>query len=670
MPLLKSAHCCELLLSILGLLTVSLTAHALPDGKVEVTNRALKAVKLSAPPVIDGDLSDSAWQSAAVSEGFTDTYDQAAMPDGTMVRLGYDAKNIYIAFDCRDSDPDGIIARQTRREGFLEQDDHVTFRINPFGTRTGQDESQFAVNPIGTQETEIAGGRAGKEEWRGAWQSAARRTRTGYAVEMSIPWEILTRPAGGKPADVDINFSRYHARIRRESFWSNIGENRRREFGGRWLGVAMPKTTAGRPLSVLGYNFSGKNGSNGTVVRSGLDARYQFNDQLSLVGTLNPDFDNIEGDVTSIEFSYSERLADERRPFFLEGRNYFGGGGGTGGLRIFTPQRIPRFNEGMKFFGKARPTSDVGVLTTIGSRRNDAVFQWRESLSPSSSVSLGYVRLDDAGISNDVWQVSSNGRSGDWQGGVSYSGSTDKTGPGEQLWANGGWFNNTTGFNVRLSQISPGYMARNGYIPFTNTKGMGAVAWHEYQWRTGPIRDLNFFGGAGESHRFDGSFFQRFRNINIGARTAGDIRVRASYSEEGFESFRDFVKSVSMRYPASDPFHSFGVDYSTGKRQGAKYRYLAPAFTYRFGERLTLRYSLENVSHTESLDLGIFTINYDIDKKQSVAGRMVKFNNKTNWYVSYRQSGYGGLEWFVILGDPNTEKFSERLVAKVVAPIF
>ena len=38
----------------------------------------------------------------------------------------------------------------------------------------------------------------------------------------------------------------------------------------------------------------------------------------------------------------------------------------------------------------------------------------------------------------------------------------------------------------------------------------------------------------------------------------------------------------------------------------------------------------------------------------------------TNGYFAYRQSGYGGVERYLILGDPNAKKFTPRIALKVV----
>ncbi len=75
----------------------------------------------------------------------------------------------------------------------------------------------------------------------------------------------------------------------------------------------------------------------------------------------------------------------ERRPFLREGDQYFralSAGEGEGAASLFTPQRIPQFDTGLKLYGKLRPSSDVGVLSTFSRSRRDLALQWRESLSP------------------------------------------------------------------------------------------------------------------------------------------------------------------------------------------------------------------------------------------------------------------------------------------------
>src|SRR5215210_6853789 len=60
--------------------------------------RNLPAVRLTQPPVIDGDLSDPCWQEVAKLERWTDVLYSNLVQDQTVGYLAYDEKNIYVAF--------------------------------------------------------------------------------------------------------------------------------------------------------------------------------------------------------------------------------------------------------------------------------------------------------------------------------------------------------------------------------------------------------------------------------------------------------------------------------------------------------------------------------------------------------------------------------------------
>lgn len=652
-----------------------LTCLCTPTGAdaPALSRREVPAVRISSPPKIDGDPGDAVWQSVPVCDGFSDGYDLGAAPEATRVRIAYDNSQIYVFFECDSADPASIVAQQTRKEGSLQQDDHVSVLLNPFGTQRFDDESEFSVNPIGTVATDIAGGRAGKEEWLGNWSAAAQRTDKGWRVELSIPWDVLTRPSGTGPREMNVNFVRYHAASRRTSFWSNLGPNRRTENTGRWTGVQLPPPIRTNPLSILLYNFSGHDGSNGEVARTGLDARYEITPQLSAVATLNPDFSNIESDVLNLDFSYSTRLERERRPFFLEGGDFLrAGGGGSGGgdfgPRIFASQRIPRVDAGLKFYGKTHATGSIGLLGVLSGRRNDLIFRYRETLSANDSVTANLVRLSEPGIENTVYQLSGSHRRGDASASWVYARSLDHEGNGERWTGTLGYFGTQGGLSVWHSRTSAIFLARNGFVPFTDIVETGSSLFQRRQWRTGPLRELRLSLSIFEADHTNGHYFQRNASAGIDLRTANDIGLGFDYSQGGYEQYRDHVSGVSLFYPASDFLHSVGLSYSFGNLQGAKYRRISPFVSYRFGERLTLRISHDSRRHIESREQDIATMSYDIDRATSVTGRLIRRNSGTNWFLSLRRSGFRGLEYYVILGDPNADRFRDRLVVKMVTP--
>ena len=83
--------------------------------------------------------------------------------------------------------------------------------------------------------------------------------------------------------------------------------------------------------------------------------------------------------------------------------------------------------------------------------------------------------------------------------------------------------------------------------------------------------------------------------------------------------------------------------------------------------QLILRH--QSVRHFANAEQTIATVRFDIDANRSVGGRLIRQNEDWNWYLSYRMSGKEGLEYFLIVGDPNANQFQRSLVFKVVAPL-
>src|SRR5205823_14261547 len=93
------------------------------------------------------------------------------------------------------------------------------------------------------------------------------------------------------------------------------------------------------------------------AVCAGLDFRYNLASDVSLVGTVNPDFGQVEADQLVLNLSTFETFFPEKRPFFLEGldlfqsplRIQFGGPYGGDAYQVFYSRRIgkppPRWSD-------------------------------------------------------------------------------------------------------------------------------------------------------------------------------------------------------------------------------------------------------------------------------------------------------------------------------------
>ncbi len=630
--------------------------------------RQLNAVRVTTPPAIDGVLDDDCWKTIEPTSGFSDEMHGTIVKDQTIVWIGYDDRAIYVAFHAKDSDPKGIVARETKRGAEFFDEDRVRLRINPFNSKRSEDESEINLNALGTQMAEFAGGRANKQEWEGDWQGAARIVQDGWTAEMAVPWTCFVRPkSNGTPTTIGLNFDRYQARTQIKSYWSNLGQNERRELGGEWIGVILPPTPSENPLSALLYTFGGYERGD-AVLRSGLDARYRFTPYLTGVATVNPDFSNVEGAVTSIDFSYSERLPEERRPFFLEGGDYLESP--LYSVRPFASVRVGALDAGLKMFGRIGKRTDVGALAGFdGGGRTDAVFNLRHQFSPFDSLTFQGVSRTGGGINNQVGLAVGRVRRGDWMLQGAYGKSWDNTGPGEltDIWlhySSKAWYG-----SVNWEQTSRNLQARDGYVSFLDQKGASAEIGYWSKWRTGMFRSGHLGLEYNRYDHLDGTPFREQMSISGRLETVSQWALSASTSRGTFEGSRDHRTSVSVTYPSRNSFQNLSFRAASGRIQGTEYSLLGPSVVWRFFNRLSLGMSSEIVRRDTSRHQHILTVAYDLSRDQAIGGRIVGTDDGTNGYLSYRKSGYGGTEYFLILGDPNAEEFADRLVAKVIVPL-
>lgn len=628
------------------------------------------------PPKIDGDLSDACWLALPSSSGFSDETTGALVKDDTTVWIGYDDRELYVAVYCHDAVPNRIVARETKRGTSFRGEDRIRFRLNPYNTKQGADESEINVNALGTQYAEFAGGHTNKLEWEGAWDSSARIVSDGWTCELAIPWRNFVRPnTNGKPIVMGVNFERYQARADVYSYWSNLGPQERRDLGGQWVGLVLPPPEKVNPLSMLGYIYGGIDGDR-AVQRQGLDARYQFTPSLAGGATLNPDFSNVEGAVTSIDFSYAERLPDETRPFFLEGGDYYSWG--MSGVTPFASVRVPAFDAGGKFYGRVGQATDIGLMTTENfGDRNDSIAYIKQTLSPYDSVALTAVSRADPYVRNQVVAGKARLARGDWTLNVGAAHSFDHGPVGDDdltiRETRGGagtvslsWDRKAWSAGATILTVGRDFTARDGYVPFADERGCSVGASYNTQWRSGRIRELGIDLGYVNYQHQDRSFFRDGLDAHIDFRTEKQFAFYADYSLGRFEANHDHLSHAGFTYPSLNKFQNYGLDLQWGVQDGASYTSIGPQVTWRFFDRLSVSAATEIVHLRGAARQDVVSISYDIRRDMGVGGRLVRRNSRTNGYLSFRKSGYGGTETFVILGDPNADTMSRRLVCKVV----
>ena len=557
------------------------------------------------------------------------------------------------------------------RDADLSNDDYVRVEFDPFLTYKPNDYSTFYVNALGTRRSELSGGRAGKVEWQGDWDAAVSRVADGWTAELRIPWAILSYPHGGKPVTMGINFRRQCQRTRVESMWSDLGQQRFHEREGLWQGIEAP-TGSWRPrFSMLPYLMpSGYNKGGNSQARAGLDVRYQPTPELTTVATLNPDFTSVEGAVEGIGFSRSERFVPDRRPFFLEGRDFLGIGQGYELGSMFNSARIKQMDGGAKLYGKLTSSTTLGVLSTLApGKEGNFVGQIRREFNSTSNVNVMLLQHLAPGEDNTVFVANPSVRRGKW----SVNGQLAQSfGPG----AGGAGYTGALNLEdknffgtMRYSQVALNFLNRLGYIPFTDYKGFNGYFNHGVEYRKGFLRSINVdFIPTWDWHT-DGTPFRRRANASFGFETRNDYGAFFYVDGGKFDHDTDFTYGGGLNVGVSNRFRQYGVSFSTGQQANVPYTSFGPNFSFRIGKSFDLNYGAFFQSYQGFAQQHILTFNYLISPYRSWGGRMVINNSAVNFYLSYRNAGRKGLDTYFIIGDPNANSFVQRFLVKFVFAI-
>ncbi|HEY3282388.1 MAG TPA: carbohydrate binding family 9 domain-containing protein [Armatimonadota bacterium] len=645
-----------------------------PGREEGASRRVIEGVRAAAAPVIDGVLADPVWAAAARADGFYDNQTGTKVADQTIAYIAYDDRYLYVAFKCLDSEPDKVLGRETIRDSMYTNgggggEDTVEVTLDPFLTYRWEDQAHFGVNPLGTPSARISGGRGGAVEWKGDWTAAAKRLPDGWSCEMRIPWGILSYPRSQTPLSIGINFHRYQLRRKLGSDWSYLGPQHFGELAGTWNGVVVPANAFRPSLSLLPYVLPGFMDWR-TTFRAGLDAKYTITPELTAIGTLNPDFGTIEGAVEGIQFSRSERYVPERRPFFLEGSDYFGAGEGYHIGRYFYSNHIHDFDFGSKVYGKVTPSDTLGFLNTVNvGQRADTIFRLRHDYSPTSSAGIFVSQLSAKDDSNTVAVLLQNARWGEMGIATEWATSSgSKAGGGAQTMdITYSGKNNFMSFKVY--NVSPFFRDANGLIDYTDFKGFGFYNERSHEYRKGDLRLWYMELGSDYRWHRDGRPFLRGGNVFLWLETRSDWGLGVGFRHTDFDTQTDQTFHIGLNYGVTNRFRRLHFAYDRGIVGDKPYSFLGPEITLRVLKKLDIAYAgaIQNLNGHEKQH--ILTLNYELTPTRSFGGRLVSHNSNLNWYLSYRRSGEKGTQLYFILGDPNAEKFVKRLAMKVVYPL-
>ena len=396
-------------------------ARATPPGEAVVVPAAvlLKPARTQAPPVIDGRLDDEVWRAAPSVTDFETFIPEfgKVQPERTTAYMAYDAENLYFAFRCLDDEVEQIKAAMARRDSILT-DDFVCINLDTFGDQ--QSLYAFYVNPLGVQaDSRFA---SNQEDFNVdvVWYSAGAIDGQGFTVEVRIPLKSI-RYSRGSRVEMRVFFERFVSRrgehasfpaldpARGYAFLTQMAPMEYFDLERYTLLEVLPAYTHGRQYA---RTAAGAMEPEPAVQEWSLTGKYGLTASLTLDGTYNPDFSQVEADAGQIDANLRYSLFfPEKRPFFLEGSESFNAAAATFAFvqPVYTRTIVdPR--AGVKLSGKLGRRDTVAAIVAAdeappadaGDDARVAVLRYKRTTSQDGYLGVLATDREQGGARNSV----------------------------------------------------------------------------------------------------------------------------------------------------------------------------------------------------------------------------------------------------------------------------
>lgn len=598
---------------------------------------------------IDGLLDEEAWANALVLElkyEITPGENHPALVR-TEALLVHNENNFYIAFRAYDPKPEAIRAR------FRDHDRCTTDDMASVILDTFNDERRgyiLSTNPLGSQYDAIKTGSGEDSSWDAIWDSAGRIHDWGWSAEMEIPlsslrfqrtngrqvwgfeaWRVYPRTyryiLGTVPLDRNNNC--FYCQLSKVEGFEGVSPGRNIEVDPTFTAVRSDERS-GLP----GGSFEKRDQN----AEFGLSAKWGFTPNLTLSGTANPDFSQVEADALQLDINEPFALYyREKRPFFTEGADFFR----TRMDVVYTrTMRDPHWGlkltgkEGRNTIGAYVVRDDLTNLIFPGSRSSSStslaiantssVFRYKRDIG--SRYTLGLLATDREGSNyfnrllgfdgdfritdKNRFQVQFIGSStrypdpvaeeneqpGDEFGGRAFDFVYNYDARNLNLWFR--YRNIDSGFRADL-----GFIPRVDYIHYSSGWNYTFYAKQGKWWSS-----FNFGNGLIYNHDQDGELIERLPDFWIGFQGAkqtgidiyGMVKARERFGGREFSD--NFINLYARTRPTKSLYAEINVnigdrvDYDN-TRQGQRLR-LDPSISYSLGRhlRLTLDHTFERMT--------------------------------------------------------------------------
>jgi hypothetical protein len=597
--------------------------------------------KAEAAPVIDGVLDDPAWASALKYDGFKTfkpDYGKEASQK-TEAYITYDPENFYFAFRCYDSDPSKIKAAMSKRDSVF-QDDIVFIILDTFND--AQSGFSFMVNPLGIQGDGMIDVNGNLDtSFDAVWYSKGRIDDQGWTVEARVPLQSLRFP-GRAVQTWRIMFVRFFTRTSEQAtfppldpnYGSIMGQAQRFEVSGlhsKRLIELIPAATTHVRYERTGPEMTRTERTPLKEVPS-LTGKFGLTSDLTLDGTYNPDFSQVESDAGQIDFNQRYSLYyEEKRPFFLEGNDLwkFAGNVEEGPLQAIVYTRtIVNPDYGFRLTGKVTPRDTLAAIYAHDNLPDDAVdvhpdfaiARYKHSLKDDAYIGAFYTSRMAGSTYNQVGGFDGRFRLSQTQvasfhlfGSLTKAPSAESTRSDHALGLDYNFSNRRWSIDLGYQDISEGFQADSGFVLRTGLRRLSMFSMYNIYPKSKFFQKIEpFYWGyqlydtiydMWESVNLVTLRFRLPRNtmVRFDGLLANEVYIgqRFDQSGYGFQMESQLAKSVYVQgrvrrtnktfYDPADPYQGYGTSVSGG-------------LTYQPVTQLDFTLSLSYVDFYRSLD--------------------------------------------------------------------
>jgi uncharacterized protein DUF5916/cellulose/xylan binding protein with CBM9 domain len=312
-----------LLLAVaVGFQSQAVAVASTPTSPSATRASAARAVR---PPVLDGRDDDEVWRLAEPITAFQEFDPDEGKPArfATLAKVAYDDHNFYAFVRAYDPEPQKIQRILARRD-VRPPTDQLKIVIDSYhDLRSGY---EFAVSPSGVKrDYAIYNDSQEDDAWDGVWDVATAVDSLGWTAEFRIPLSQLryaSAPTHTFGFAVWRDIERFKERVswppyhrNQNTFASQLGEVTGID------GISSPRRLEASPyVSTRNVSVPTASGfDRDQRLTAGADFKYGVTSNLTLDGTVNPDFGQVEADPAVLNLGAFETFFQERRPFFIEG---------------------------------------------------------------------------------------------------------------------------------------------------------------------------------------------------------------------------------------------------------------------------------------------------------------------------------------------------------------